>query len=899
MEFSRDPAEEVADDIATYVNGGNSLEAAIRRLSRYVPDDVLQEARLLYERRVGIIRDLEDPLALVAKDVQRGYWYQGPRSDDTYWPALRAELEADGLVGEAITSVNDTSNRVVGLMRPPGTPDISGRGLVLGYVQSGKTTNFMSVISKAADVGYRLFIVLSGITDNLRNQTQERLEDNVVGEIAEHWYLLTTRDADFLSPGNAANLLSRIDHRMLAVMKKNPYRLRRMVRWLDSAGQQVLESCPILLIDDEADQASIDIGRHGRTSRINGLIRQILEKPKAAYVAYTATPFANLLINPAEFQDLYPRDFVVELPKQDDYFGPDRIFGREQMTPDEDESITDGLDVVRHVPVDEVAALKAPRTRAEVDDWEPELTPSLARAIEWFVLATAARRHRRSGVRHSTMLIHTTMLASAHYKMKDPVERYLAGLGAKWRTGDSATLQSLRSVWHSENERLPAEDLGETNVDWDDVASHINSVLDTVRIVVDNYLSTERLNYPKDGPDVTAIVIGGNTLSRGLTLEGLVCSYFVRSASAYDTLLQMGRWFGYRKGYADLMRLWVTEELESWFFDLATVEEEVRRDIRRYEAEGLTPSDLPVRIRCHPALAITSAAKMRDAVPARISFSQAREQTILFNHRDADWLRHNIDAAVRLLESARSDGARQDRTVDGRPLFRDVGSDVVRAFLSDYQFHHRAFRIRADLLIGYLDEQNEQNHLTRWNIVVMAHPDLSNGPIDLRIGSPVGLIERNRLDMPSIPHANIKSLVSTIDRVADLEISRPQLRDLFGSKLDDKKLASYRDDVLGDVGLLSLYPISKKSQPRKREGNGDSGRQRRLPLEAVDDVIGVALYFPEARGEVQEYTYMSADLSGIEREPDDVDIDDIDAADERAAESTETPTPETSSQTDG
>jgi hypothetical protein len=876
--------EDVADDIAAMVNGGYTVEAAERRLARWMPPDVVSAARLLYERRVGIIRDLEDPGALVDDDIRLGYWYQGPRHDDIYWPALRRELIEDGL-GEGINSVHDSSNKVVGLLRPPGAPEVHSRGLVLGYIQSGKTTNYMSVVAKAADVGYRLFVVLSGVTDNLRSQTQARLEEKLVGDIAERWFLLTSMTEDFLSPGNAPNLLSRSDHRLLAVIKKNPYRIRRLVRWLESAGQQVLEGCPILLIDDEADQASINVGSRGRTSRINGLIQQILIKPKAAYVAYTATPFANLLIDPSNFEDIYPRDFVVELPKSDQYFGPEKLFGRERLTSTEDESVTDGLDVIRHVPEEEVGTLRAPRTRAEVDDWQPQITESLAEALEWFVLATAARRFRGTGVRHSTMLVHTTMLASAHLKMKPVIENYLSVLARQWREDDLETTDRLQRLWRDESKRFPALDAGEASVAWGDLSPFLGVVLSDARVIVDNYMSSERLQYEKSGPPVTAVVIGGNTLSRGLTLEGLVCSFFIRSVSAYDTLLQMGRWFGYRSGYADLHRLWMTEELESWFFDLATVEEEIRREIRRYEQENIRPIDLPVRIRRHPALAITSAAKMRGAIPARISFSQAREQTILFNHRDADWLNRNIEATRRLFAKLRSVHDLNDRTADGRPIVRGVPVEHVREFLTDYQFHDRAFRMRADLLLGYIDEQNQQGYLSRWNIVVMSHPTEDNGVLDVGLDREVPLIERNRLDMPSIGYANIKSLVSTVDRVADMDIPRAQLAQLLGRNPDDKRLAGYREDVLGDVGLLCIYPISKNSQPRDQRRLSKPGTRRRLPLNAVEDVIGVGLFFPEARGKVQEYTYMSADLSRVPREADVEVIDEVDAADELAGES--------------
>ena len=273
---------ELADHIAVAVSGGDTIEAAVRRLQKLaVPGDALEAARKLYEIKVGRIRDLRDPGALVDKERLYGYWYAGPKDSDVFWPALQEQL-LPKLGSDAVTGIDTSSSKVLGLMRPPGTPAIDTRGLVLGYVQSGKTTSFMSVISKAADVGYRCFVVLSGITDNLRSQTQERLELEMVGDLDEQWFRLTDLEGDFQSPGNAANLLGRRDHRLLAVVKKNPYRLRRLVRWLESAGEFTLEQCPILIIDDEADQASLDVGLRGRTSRINGLIRQILNQPKAA-----------------------------------------------------------------------------------------------------------------------------------------------------------------------------------------------------------------------------------------------------------------------------------------------------------------------------------------------------------------------------------------------------------------------------------------------------------------------------------------------------------------------------------------------------------------------------------------------------------------------------------------
>ena len=267
---------QLADDIANSIAGGYSEERAARRLERYgVPPEKILEARRLYGARVGRIREARDPNALVQAKLRTGGWYPGPQYGDIYWPSFRSRLSFDD---KALTSLDNRSNRIVSLLDPPGADEIKTRGLVLGYVQSGKTTSFMSVIAKAADAGYRTFIILSGITDNLRSQTQDRVDEMLVGMSPEErarWHWLTDPDKDFSrSPQNAANILRNDGSRVIAVVKKNPYRLRRLGKFLDGAGDPILRTSPIILIDDEADQASINVAKQssGRISRINTLI---------------------------------------------------------------------------------------------------------------------------------------------------------------------------------------------------------------------------------------------------------------------------------------------------------------------------------------------------------------------------------------------------------------------------------------------------------------------------------------------------------------------------------------------------------------------------------------------------------------------------------------------------
>jgi Z1 domain len=868
----------LADGLATSIAGGDSPERAALRLIGYgIPEERVQQALRLHEERVGRIREATDPRVVQAEELRTGGWYGGPQPGDVFWPALSGRVS---LSDEALESVDLRSDRIMSLLSKPGADEIRTRGLVLGYVQSGKTTSFMSVIAKAADRGYRMFVVLSGITDSLRSQTQARLDEILVGEERQRWHWLTEPDHDFAySPLNAANLLRDNSSRAIAVVKKNPYRLRRLAAFLDGAGDTILKSCPILLIDDEADQATIDVGKRGRVSRINSLIRRILAKPKVGYVAYTATPFANLLVNPLEYEGLYPRHFIVDLGRPKGYFGAEKIFGRDLLDVT-DEVADDPMDVVRLVPDADVTGVR-PSSRNAVHTWQATVPDSLAEALRWFLLATAARRVRDGRSDHSTMLIHTSMLTAAHQGMRECVGRYLANVARDINADDPATFASFEQQWHDETARVPAAAENLPDVPWADVRSRLVDVVADLRVFVDNHLSTERLTYPKGEPR-TAVVIGGNTLSRGLTLEGLVCSYFVRSATAYDTLLQMGRWFGYRAGYSDLVRIWMTAELAGWFFDLATVEAEIRQQVLRYEDERLTPEELSVKIRRHPAMIITSAAKMRDGVAAQVSYGGDREQTILFNHKDEDWLRHNIDATGRLLKKAREAGSVPEDGSLGGLVLRDVPADVVTAFLNDYQFHPNARRLKRELLTGYIALQNQHKALLTWSVAVITDGAGVKGTIELD-GQEVNLSQRSRLAISDPAYANIKSLVSRIDRAADLRESREDIRRMAGDDTDDA-YARLRDDLLGPVGLLCIYPIARDSKPAEHPRYKD-----RRPLDAAAHVIGVGLFFPEDRSN-KPYEYVSVGLSGLAIESDEPDVDQLDELDQKAGEAQESET---------
>ncbi|WP_329437829.1 Z1 domain-containing protein [Streptomyces canus] len=812
-----------------------------------------------HQRETIEVREMRQPGSVVRNN--RETWYVGPQQGDRCWPALQDLLRKGAWSDAALRSLDEASTKVVSMLDHPMERRFSTRGLVVGYVQSGKTTNFTALIAKAADAGYKFFIVLAGIHNGLRRQTQLRLEKQLVTPVLDQWHPLTGPDGDFEAPPGspAAFFTHKSEQHVLCVVKKNVPRLKKLKEWLEKATPENLRNCPTLIIDDEADQASV------ASKRTNPLIREIIDLfPRGGYVGYTATPFANLLIDPTA-DDLYPRDFIVNLPKPDGHFGTEVLFGREPIDGEDPQDAPDGYDMIRVIPPWEADLVRP--GREELDDFLPEIEGSLRTSVLYFWLATAARRVRGHGIAHSTMLIHTSVNTLVHESFKEPLDTFRKSVVDLVGAGDEDLLAELRALWDAETARVPGSEppLGEREVPFDTLWGELAGVVDDCRIILDNSKSVERLDYESE--PVVAIAVGGNTLSRGLTLEGLTVSYFVRGASTYDTLLQMGRWFGFRDGYADLPRIWMTAELRDWFRHIATVEAEMRRDIDVYMVEDKTPLSFAVRLRNHPALRITAAAKMRDAVKASSSYGGQRVQTRYFRTQDAEWLGANRDAASRLVRRALDVGARhEDGTVHGRHLLRNVPHDLVLDFLARYRFHDKSIECDTALLSQYIERRVKAHGgaLRTWNVAVIGKPGGSpEGFYEFAPGIAVARVTRAKLEMTGHEAADIKTLMSPRDAGVDLDLTG-------SSEINEEELKRLRRIQSPHTGLLALYPIDRLSPPTSR---------RREPLDAVDHVIGVGLVFPQPRGEDAKVEWYSADLKGVVSEQDELDaMDDAERA---------------------
>lgn len=723
-------------------------------------------------------------------DIKAAGWYPGVNLVNGVWSGLRQRM-IDGGLSEAINQIDDSTEEIVASLAQPHVDGDRRLGLVIGNVQSGKTANFSAVIAKALDSNYKFVIVLAGIHNNLRKQTQLRLERDLgVHEDARHWYRLTDPDGDFsdANRGNASNIVAS-NKRVLAVVKKNGTRLRNLLRFIKALDEETKRQTPFLIIDDEADQATPNSSAtiDADPTVINTLLREIwAETNNASYVGYTATPFANVFMDPntgfGTFPDLYPSDFIHVMPTPKNYFGAERLFGI-----GEDSVNANIPDTLRQIPKDEVGML-APKNGI------PAITKSLAGAIRWFIVAAAIRRVRGQKAKHSTMLIHTTHRIEPHFAMSDAVSDFLEPLQRAAREGNVA---SFRETFHEERDRVADLYTGEEGAEtWQQVEAEIPAILRKVKISVDNGTAeaSQRLAYPDDPQ--TVIVIGGGTLSRGLTLEGLFVSFFTRTSNAYDTLLQMGRWFGYRPRYEDLQRIWLSPGLDEDYAFLAMVESEVRADIARMTAAGKTPKEIGVRVLLHPGrLQVTSPAKMKHVNRARASFEGSQLQTTRFDMLSPTDHSRNIEVTLRLRESIS-----QYRSPVSSDLHEEVPLSALEEFFTGFTVqstYAQSFKDHFDWSIEHLPHKT-------WNVIIPF--DEAKGSFEKVRRTAIGLKDKDAT------YIDVRGLMSSSDIIKDLTLSTQKLPVKPASGF-----AKLREDRggLNGRGLLFLYPIDRQSKPQQ------------------------------------------------------------------------------------
>ena len=768
----------------------------------------------------------------IQNNVGHEPWLNANRKNDwRYWQRYQEWLEAK-LSWKATDGLDKSTDSILGLIEDPLREGVwDRRGLVVGHVQSGKTGSYTGLICKAADAGYKIIIVLAGLHNNLRAQTQVRLDEGFLGfatnpdpeELEFIGVGLNGRDAN-IKPNCATNRTetgdfnSRVARHLaitpeqrpwLFVVKKQKIVLQRLLDWIrnhasnsidPATGRRIVTHLPLLVIDDEADHASVDTGEqlfladgtpdeeHSPTA-INSRIRKILNSfTRSAYVGYTATPFANVFIHEKgatleEGPDIFPSAFIINLAAPSNYIGPARVFGLQSP-----EGRSGGLPLVREVrdfATNEGKSgwmpLKHPNGHRPMYDGRDEMPPSLVEAVDAFILSCAVRRLRGQGAEHSSMLVHVTRFNTVQQEVHRQVSDYVQHLRQRIarQIDHESHIDRLRKLWESDflqttdAIRLATPEFAsEPMPTWREVLDVLPEAIADIDIRMINGTAKDALDYSQnEGVGLKVIAIGGDKLARGLTLEGLCVSYFLRASKMYDTLMQMGRWFGYRPGYLDLCRLYTTPELVEWFGHITDASEELREEFEMMAASGATPREYGLKVQSHPVLMVTSRLKMRSAKNLMISFSgQLLETVSLF--RDPSVLKKNAEAATRLIGSLGRPEVNPVRTRgEGRQrwegfLWEDVPAGEVVNFLIAYRTHPEAHKVNSAILAEYVQSMASKGELTNWTVAVIGGGE--GGKFKFGPGIEVDMVKRK----DNGPHADrysIGRLLSPRDEAIDMD----------------------------------------------------------------------------------------------------------------------------------
>ncbi|GAA1465151.1 Z1 domain-containing protein [Microbacterium thalassium] len=870
-----------------FQTGLAALEGILASQSGRAGSGAEAEAKLLVERMfpgfgsaydlyLDRQRDMVETIKfgnLVKKDGGYTTWYSGPKTSVGEWPSYRKLLESR-LPTSAVQGIDDSTTRILSRCANPKEPGDRRKGLVIGYVQSGKTANYAGLVAKAVDAGYRIVVVLAGMYTNLRAQTQARLEadlnvNDATDKAGIAWSLLTDRDSD-IGPKINVGFIANTGNVAIMIVKKHESRLANVAKFLQSIPEETRRNRAVLIIDDESDQATPNTqSDRDLVSTINQRVRDIWKEVRTGtYVAYTATPFANMFIDPNDDEDLYPDDFAMVLPKPEGYMGADSFFNVAQNADaGEDEAIYS----LAHVVDPEEAETLVPKGR-NIDTFEPEVTESLDDAIRWFIIATAIRQLRTGKASHSSMLLHTSHRVAAHQLVKDAVADFTAGLALNRDDEES----SFHEVFAREAGSASTLQPDAVMPAWGEVWAKIREIIGRLTVKIDNGLSDDRLSYPDDSPQFV-IAIGGGTLSRGLTLEGLVVSYFLRTSNTYDTLLQMGRWFGFRPGYQDLARVWVGPGLLEEYGHLAQVEREIRSEVAVLEAEGKTPRDLAIRVRTHPGrLQITRAGAMTNTLVVHAGLGGTRRQTIYLDRSSSGT--EKSQAAARQLVSAaqRRVGSRYikqtgSKAAHGSQVFVGVTNDELVEFLKQYWVATADPWLQASAMKTWLSEHGDG---VTWNLVLVSGPArLGSFEYAPEIG--VGRVSRAPLAeafwtperLPDAPPdgsdvVNIRALMSSGDSLLDLQIlsENGALEDPQGllDEADTNEINSVRAvrrKLAPKTGVILLYAVAGDSQPLAKS-------KSRRPMACDSDLIGLGVIYPHAENE-DDGEFIAADVRPV------------------------------------
>lgn len=844
---------------------------------------------------------------LVEKDVKP--WLSDLKSSVKWelWDRYKLHLTAkDGSF--PVNSVDDLTDKILDKCV---NPKIKGswdrRGMVVGNVQSGKTANYTGLINKATDAGYKLIIIIAGIHNSLRSQTQLRVDEGYIGRKSSDFimrqrnvkvgvgkYACNTEIYSYTSSDNKGDFNRSIASRInvpiggksptVLVIKKNKSILENLILWLnqfasDVNGDRKLMDVPMLVIDDEADNASVNSGTQYDVRTINRLIRTLLNLfNQNTFIGYTATPYANLYI-PSSWsedletyvkdvklkvgEDLFPRDFIVNIPPPSNYLGAAQVFGFENENTGE---VAEGLDIIRFAE-DQEPWIPKKINKHNAEDLPDDVPATLKEAIKAFVLTNAIRRLRGHGNKHSSMLVHVALRVLWIDRIAWLINEILRGYKNQIKSGQGNVLHDLEEMFY--NDFMPTTKEVKNNIayndpkikihSWGEVKSELIAAITKIEVrsvhglkktSVIEYHRIEEIDYEAHkNIGLSVIAVGGNKLARGITLEGLSISYYLRTTRMYDSLMQMGRWFGYRPGYADLCRLYTTSQLINWYRHVTMATEEMRNDFDEMAANNMVPKDYQLKVRTHPGmLMVTSLTKMREHEKIQVGFSGKLIQTYSFNKADVNSNYNVFKYLLSRLDTTPQKIKTGQKKVNAL-LWNKVDSVKILDFMSSFKTPIH----RLDIIKSYIEKQNKEGLLQNWSLAVWVNSrndskkekwKWSGGDFDA--GLPTRSLIGDETKQLSVKGSK-NAILGKEHRMVDLGLK-------IGEKPSEDDLKEIRKKL--QQPLIVILPIDSSDY---------SGIENNLPI------IGLGIIFPIIESE-KKFEYAARPLNpDFEEEPQQSD----------------------------
>ena len=855
------------------LTGGEKLKniamGKIKNMEDVLEDSVTEKEKefIIREAFANCSRKMEDGIGLFNPSTFNP-WYNDRKGKikNLYWDDYKLHLKVnenwnDKLTGP-ISKLDVITNSIIESCADPLKRDSYRKGMVVGNVQSGKTANYLGLICKAADAGYKVIIVVAGMLEELRKQTQTRLEESFVGfndlkgervgvgtikkrDLKFKPICVTDRDTDFTKAKTNSDLINITQSApYVIVVKKNKNTLVHLNTWLNKIRkngnfEDEKIPLPLLLIDDEADNASINVkGRRKKAKKsddkkidpledlypeenpenfnvtaINQKLRLILTKfTTATYVGYTATPFANIFISPKTWddvlqQDLFPSDFIFYLGVADNYFGPTQAFLQRQKYPK----------FLKEIDIEETldgSGITIPHKKDFRLDDVPE---SLKDAIKSFIVTTSIRWSEGYKNKHASMLVNASCYSDVQISIAEVINSYKnliadslsasSGLEDEYAEKNSKFYREIKEVWQSDF----AKDKPEIN--WIDLKSLVNMVANKIHVVVVNRVKgvSEKLNYDDYPNGRIVIAVGGYSLSRGLTLYGLNTSYYLRTSRMYDTLLQMGRWFGYRDHYENICRLYMTETAIEDFSHIAEVINHLNNQIKVLQTQRKTPKEFALSVRTHPEvkrLMVTSRLKLGSAEKVKITLTY--EGKLVSNYlipKDKISIKNNAEKGfdfIRKLSTQFSEqilGVDVNKDLASKYAFRNIPFEEIYNITNNHIISSDNVQIDQASFLTYLKERSHE--LKNWDVIIDSASYRQMGGIDVS-GLNIRPVSRlTRIDERYIN--NSKSITTVVGKknqiisndIANITASADEI-------LEAKNLIKSYDGKLGLAKAISL-----------------------------------------------------------------------------------------------